>query len=202
MKFAHALFLVLAITLLCTSTIAAQERPTSYVLFKGGLYSPSNSYDLRNFNAGSTTNFDNKTGFYGGGAIGVYVLPVVAIELEGGYFESKGSPTVPPGETRLIVVPVVLTGKVLLPLGLFEPFAELGAGAYIAKLETDSNTGTLSDTSQTAFGFHAGGGVNVNFSQSFFVQLEGRYLWSNPSFGGQPVKLNGFLATGGLGLRF
>jgi hypothetical protein len=35
-----------------------------------------------------------------------------------------------------------------------------------------------------------------------FLGVEGRYLWAKPSFGGQDVELNGFTATGNLGLRF
>ena len=31
---------------------------------------------------------------------------------------------------------------------------------------------------------------------------EGRYLWANPSFDGEHIKLNGFTTTANLGLRF
>lgn len=202
MKCASALFTVLVAALLGGALPALALEPTSYVLFKGGLYSPGNSYDLSGFSTGGTTHIDSRSGFYGGGAIGVYILPFLAVEVEGGYLESKGSQSATPGATKVRAIPVVATCKVLLPLGHFEPFGEVGAGVYISRLDVENNTGTLTDTSNTTFGYHAGGGVNINFSQNFFVQLEGRYIWAEPSFGGQAVKLDGLLATGGLGLRF
>ncbi len=202
MKCASALFAVLMVLLNGALPAVAQEKPANYVLFKGGLYSPRHSYDLGGFNASGTTHIDSRNGFYVGGAIGICILPAVAVELEGGYLESKGSPSATAGDVKVRAFPVVATGKVLLPLGPIEPFGEIGAGVYISRLDVANNTGTLGDTSNTTFGYHAGGGVNVNFSQGFFVQLEGRYIWAKPSFGGQAVRLDGLLATGGLGLRF
>lgn len=206
MKRESALILVLAAALIGITpppALAAEaQKFTNYLVLKGGIYSPSQSFDLNNFNGGSTTHLDSESGFNGEAAIGAYVFPFLAIELGGGYFESKGTPAVPPGETKLKVFPVVATGKALLPLGWIEPYGELGIGAYIADLEVSGNLGSFTGATKVAFGVHAGGGVNVNFSQSFFMGVEGRYLWAEPSFGGQDIKLDGFTTTVNLGYRF
>jgi hypothetical protein len=35
-----------------------------------------------------------------------------------------------------------------------------------------------------------------------FLGLEGKYLWAKPSFGGQDIKIDGFITTANLGVRF
>jgi hypothetical protein len=37
---------------------------------------------------------------------------------------------------------------------------------------------------------HAGGGINVNVSPTLFVGAEGRYVWADPSIGGERIQLN------------
>ena len=203
-----------AITTTPPSTPATQENPantsqeptskkhTSYVVLKGGIYSPSMSYELENFNAGNRTELDSKTGFDGEVAIGHYFLPILAVELGAGYFESKGSPAAEPGSTKLQVVPVLATGKVLLPLGPVEIYGEFGIGAYFTQLEVEGNIGSFSGSSEVTYGLHAGAGVNFNITDIIFLGVEGRYLWAKPSFGGQDVKLDGFTTTADLGFRF
>ncbi len=93
-------------------------------MIKGGIYSPSDSYDLDNFNNGSTSRLDTKTGFNGELAFGHYFLPIFGIELGAGYFESKGSPAAEPGSTKLKVIPVLASAKVFLPLGPIQPYGE------------------------------------------------------------------------------
>lgn len=195
-------FLVFAVALISiTSPASAQETPANYLMFKGGIYSPSESHDLDNFNAGNTTRLDSKTGFAGEIAIGHYFLPILAIELGAGYFESKGSPATPPGEAKLKVVPVVATGKVLLPIGIFEPYGLFGIGAYITDLDVSGNLGNFQGSTEITYGLHAGAGFNINFS-NMFLGLEGKYLWAEPSFGGQDIKLDGFITTADIGFRF
>jgi len=203
-KTAMSLFLLASVALVGMSTRAhaADENPANYVLLKGGVYSPSLSHNLNDFNAGNREHLDSKTGFAGEVAVGHYFLPMLAVELGGGYFESKGSPATAPGETRLKVVPLVATGKLLLPLGPFEPYGLFGIGAYITKLDVDGNTGGFHGSTDVTYGLHAGAGFNINFSKAVFVGAEGKYLWADPSFGGQHVKLDGFVATADLGFRF
>ncbi|MBU0483616.1 MAG: porin family protein [Proteobacteria bacterium] len=203
MKKSSVMTIVLATTLTGIITPAfAAENPANYLMIKAGVYSPSSSHDLNDFNGGSRTRLDSETGFAGEIAAGHYFLPMVALELGAGYFQSEGSAAAQPGETKLKVVPVTLSGKVLLPLGMFEPYGLLGVGAYITDLDVSGNTGNFSGSSETSFGLHAGGGVNLNFNKEMFVGLEGKYLWSKPSFGGQDIDLDGFITTVNLGFRY
>lgn len=201
MKKTNLLLLSLTTVLIAASSSYA-ELPKDYVAIKAGVYSPSSSHDIDNFNAGNRTHLDSKTGFAGEIAAGHYFLPMVALELGAGYFESKGSPNAQPGETKLQVVPVTATGKVLLPLGIFEPYGLFGIGAYITNLKVSNNTGTLGGSTEVTYGLHAGAGLNLNFQENMFVGLEGKYFWADPSFGGEHIKLDGFLTTAVVGFRY
>jgi opacity protein-like surface antigen len=201
MKIVNVLFLVVTVALLgITSPVAAQSA--NYLVLKGGIYSPSTSYDLDNFNGGNTTRLDSKTGFAGEIAVGHYFLPMFAMELGVGYFESKGSPAALPGEAKLKVVPVTATGKILFPMGPFEPYGLLGIGAYISDLDVSGDSSDFRGSSDVTYGLHAGAGFNLNLQNNMFVGLEGKYLWAEPSFGGQDIELDGFVTTANLGLRF
>ncbi len=195
------LFFAVALTGIA-ATAFADDKPSNYIVFKGGVYSPSKSYDISNFNNGNTSHLDSKTGFDGEFGIGHYIMPMLAIELGSGYFESKATPASELGEIKLKVIPVLATAKVVLPMGPIEPYGEAGVGAYFTKLVANSNLGTFSDSSKTTYGFHAGAGLNINITQSAFIGVEGRYLWATSTFGGQDVKLDGFTATADLGFRF
>ena len=203
MKKTNIPLLILAVTLISiTHSASAGDLPSDYVTLKGGIYSPSKSHDLDAFNAGNRTNLDSKTGFAGEIAVGHYFLPMVALELGAGYFESKGSPATPPGDVMLKVVPLIATGKVLLPMGPFEPYGLFGIGAYITDLKTNNNTGTLHGSTEVTYGLHAGAGININFQENMFVGVEGKYLWANPSFGGEHIRLDGFITTAVIGFRY
>jgi outer membrane protein W len=202
MKKTNLLLLSLTIAAISTATSAFAELPADYVALKAGVYSPSSSHDIDTFNAGNRTHLDSKTGFAGEIVAGHYFLPMVAMELGVGYFESKGSPDAQPGETKLKVVPIIVTGKALLPLGIFEPYGLFGIGAYITDLKVSNNTGALGGSTEVTYGLHAGAGVNINFQENMFVGVEGKYLWADPSFGGQHLKLDGFLTTAVVGFRY
>lgn len=192
-----------AVILVCiATTVSASDKPSNYLVLKGGIYSPSEEYDLDNFNGDNRSRLDPKTGFDGEIALGHYFLPVLALELGAGYFESKGSPSAEPGETRLKVVPVLATAKALLPMGPIEPYGEFGIGAYFTKLDVDGNLSSFDGSSKVTYGLHAGVGLNINLTDVFFLGAEGRYLWAKPSYGGQDVKINGFTTTANLGFRF
>jgi outer membrane protein W len=196
------------ITLLATAALgiaslaSAADTPANYVALKAGVYSPSASHDIDTFNAGNRTHLDSKTGFAGEVAFGHYILPMVALELGAGYFESKGSPATPPGDLKLKVVPLVATGKVLLPLGPLEPYGLFGIGAYVTSLDVSNNTSTMKSSTEVTYGLHAGVGLNINLQENMFFGVEGKYLWAEPSFGGEHLKLDGFIANAVVGFRY
>lgn len=203
MKTTIARLLVLSVVLAGVApSIATAEKPSNYVAFKGGIYSPSKTFEVENVNAGRTDRFDSKTGPAGEVAIGHYFMPMLAAELGAGYFESKGSGAAGSGDAKLKVVPVTLTAKGLLPMGPVEPYGEFGIGAYTSKFDISGNNESFSGSTKTAFGLHAGAGVNVNLGETTFLGAEGRYIWAKPSFGGQDIKLDGFTLTANLGFRF
>jgi opacity protein-like surface antigen len=88
----------------------------------------------------------------------------------------------------------------------------VGIGAYFSSLDVSNNGNSFSGNS--TFGIHAGAGIDVPVSETVFVGAEGRYVWADPSFGEQPIRindvdysldgftLNGFTLTLGVGLRF
>ncbi len=197
MKRPPVLFLVFAFILVVMApSVSLAANLPSYFVLKGGLYSPSKDFDI------GATHFELDDGFVAELAVGHYIVPFFAAELGVGYFESKASPAVPPGETKFKVVPVTLTGKVLFPFGPIEPYGEFGIGGYITKAEVEGTIGNFTGSTKGAFGLHAGGGVNFNITPNVFLGAEGRYLWAKPSFGGQDIKLDGFTVTGNLGFRF
>ncbi|PKN12375.1 MAG: hypothetical protein CVU69_07780 [Deltaproteobacteria bacterium HGW-Deltaproteobacteria-4] len=202
MKKTTVLLLVLAGALIgFTPQAKAAAGEGNYLALKGGIYSPSSSYDLDNFNAGDREHIDSKSGFAGEVAVGHYILPILAVEFGVGYFESEGSPLASPGETKLTVVPLLATGKILLPLGWIEPYGLFGIGAYISDLDVNDNSGDVEGSTEITYGLHAGAGVNFNLQDNLFVGLEGKYLWAEPSFGGQHIELDGFVTTAAIGFR-
>jgi opacity protein-like surface antigen len=171
-----------------------QERQ-DYIIVKGGVYSPTGGLDDLNFG----------TGFNGEVAWGHYFSPNFALEVGAGYFESDD----------LRVVPFLATGKALYPTGNWELFAELGVGAYFAKLNGTLNNPALGiivyNEDDAVFGLSLGFGVNYNITEEFFLGIGGKYLLtSDAEFGGfatsGPAKLetelDGYIVTGVFGFRF
>lgn len=201
-----ALLVITAALILLPSLSLAEpvsEKNDDYFVLKGGYYFPSTHFGLNDFtNSTTRTELERKNGFDGELAYGHYFFPFFGLEFGAGYFESKAAPAAEPGETRLKVVPVQLSAKFFLPLGVIEPYAEAGIGAYFTKFEVHGNLGSFSGSSDTTYGVHGGLGLNINFTDTFFLGLEGRYIRVKPEFGGQPVRLDGYTTTANLGFRF
>ncbi len=204
-KEALLLLILFSIAIMLPATLAAaeSEKNDDYFVLKGGYYYPSPRLSLNDFeDPGTRSQLESKNGFDGEIAIGHYFIPIFGIEFGAGYFESKAAPPAEPGQTRLKVVPVQLSGKLFLPLGPLEPYAEAGIGAYFTKLEVHGNLGSFSGDSKVTYGIHWGAGLNINLTDTFFIGLEGRYIKAKPEFGGQPVRLDGYTATLNLGFRY
>lgn len=188
----------------------------SYVEFKGGIYSPSAFFDLSNVDVSTTFDGDMGTGFDGEIAFGHYLMPSFSLEMGLGFFKGMGSlqseSAAGTQEANFNVVPLIGSAKLLVPIGAFHPYGELGIGAYFTKVTVSDNMNTFSGC--TTFGIHTGAGFNVHLSPKVFLGLEGRYVWANPSLGGETIKLNdteytlngfklnGFTTTLGVGFSF
>lgn len=210
-----ALFLLVAFSVPgLASQASSSVKAGSYMAIKGGIYSPSASFNLKNVGISNDTfNADTKAGFDGEIAIGHYVLPTLALELGAGYFKGKGSFKITSvHDMKFDVIPVVVSAKAFVPIGLLDPYGEVGLGAYFTKVKVADNLNTFSGT--TTFGLHAGAGLNINIAPNAFLGFEGRYVTANPSFGNQKIrlndteyalngfKLNGFTTTVALGFGF
>ena len=221
MKLQRSLLLVVALGIASfASTAFAQEsvekpKKTSYVAFKGGIYSPSADFNVDNLNVETTFDGNTETGVDAELAFGHYFLPTVVLELGAGYFKAKG--TFDTGsnvrsDLEFNVIPVILSGKFMIPIGSVSPYGEAGIGAYFSSLDVSNNGNSFSGTS--TFGIHAGAGIDVPVGETVFLGAEGRYVWADPSFGDQTIKindteysldgfkLNGFTLTAVVGFRF
>jgi outer membrane protein W len=216
MRCGLSLLAIFAVIALAPRASQAQ-RLGSYVTLKGGIYSPSAAFNLSNIDIETTFQGDTKTGVDGEIAVGHYFLPTLALELGVGYFKGTGSieatiPTQPRHQVDFNVVPLILSAKALIPVGVVDPYGELGIGAYFTSVNVSDNLNTFNGS--TTFGLHAGAGMNVNVSRNVFLGLEERYVWANPSFGNQTInlnhtdyalngfELNGFTSTFALGYSF
>ena len=173
-----------------------------YIVLKAGIYKPA-SNDLSGFDAG----------FNGEAAIGHYFNPYFATELGVGYltssYSSSSDPFAGTGSKKfdLIVIPVTLALKAIYPVDRFEFYALGGAGAYFAKAKLDTMY-----SNATAFGGFLGGGVNFNFDRNWFfndtwfIGVEGKYLWARPSFSflgtDLSASIDGWTVTGNVGYKF
>jgi len=187
-----SLLLILGATAFAPN-VSGAGRLGSYLALKGGIYSPSATFNISNVDVETTFDGDTQTGVDGELAIGHYFLPTLALELGVGYFKGKGTfdaenATVTPRKMDFNVVPVIVSAKALIPAGRVDPYGELGIGAYFTDFNVADNLNTFNGT--TTFGIHTGAGLNVNVSQNVFVGVEGRYVWADPSFGDEKIKLN------------
>ena len=176
-------FAALAVSILCTLAFAAHPPEAltgdSYLLVKGGAYSPEAS-DLNNYSTGANVEV----------AAGHYFLPFLSGELGFGYFESSNGPY------KLEVYPATLAARLRLPLPIVKPYAILGGGAYFTTLDTP--VGSKDDTT---FGYFAGAGVDFKIT-FLLLNIEAKYLWAQPSFSGIDTTIDGVVVTAGLGLEF
>jgi opacity protein-like surface antigen len=177
-------FAALAVSILCTLAFAVHPSEAvsgdSYLLVKGGAYSPEAS-DLNNFSTGANAEV----------AVGHYFMPFLSGELGFGYFESKN------GSSKLTVYPATVAARLRLPLPVVKPYAILGGGAYFTTLDTPSS-GSMSNT---AYGYFAGAGVDFKITV-LLLNIEAKYLWAQPNFAGIDTKIDGVVVTAGIGLEF
>lgn len=217
------LWFLLMVTLVLIPLYAFAEKPSNYILVKGGMYSPQEEdFDLGLKDAG----FDVGTNFSGEIAFGHYYGKNFAVELGVGYFGADDSLsfadfTIPLSASINVdttVIPVTLSGKLIAPIGNLELYGIGGIGVYFASIDIDASlddptglifgfpiSGSVSDSSSdTAFGFHLGVGASVDISQSFFLGAEGKYLWAEAKSDllEEDLTFDGFQITGNIGYRF
>jgi hypothetical protein len=165
--------------MLAVAPAAAEVK--SYFDVKGGYFGPTEKF--QNETLDGNTYWEIAGGFdwwFFGAELGV------------GYMQAHNSLVDVKG------VPVLLSGKLQLPILFFVPYVKVGVGAYF--FDAESRTGKGSDT-DVAFGYQ--GGVGIDFRLGPVVLgIEGKYMAVEPSFNFGTVKMEGVAVTGNLGFRF
>jgi hypothetical protein len=183
----------------------AENMSPSYVVLKGGIYSPQND-GFKNFDTG----FNGEVGF------GHYFNQYVALEVGSGYFKTRSTGDlgleISSAEATLDfnVVPATAAFKVIIPIGIFELYGIGGGGAYFlwtdTKVSTDNRTsGSSGNYNQTLWGGFAGAGASIKIAPNVFLGLEGKYLWTSAlkiNDIDTNINLNGILATFNIGFLF
>jgi hypothetical protein len=197
--------ILLCFILVLSFPVHADSRNPSYLVLKGGIYSPQND---------KIKNFD--TGFNGEFAFGQYFNKYFALEGASGYFKTratqKGRFEISSAQATLDVnvVPLTLALKGIIPIGIFELYGIGGGGAYFlwtdSQISTDSRSSSSSDKyNQTLGGGFLGAGASLKITPNFFIGLEGKYLWTSTftiNNIGTDINLNGWIATFNLGFLF
>jgi opacity protein-like surface antigen len=198
-------FLVLSMSLIGMTGVQtanaqpASEKYPSYSVIKGGYYYPTEPISIDEF---GDIDFDRETGFNGEIAFGHHYGPVFGTEFGIGYFETRRFPGIGPGRTRVESLPLLLSAKLFVPLGPIEPYGEIGIGAYFSKLEVEGEAGGSRAFREVDWGPHAGLGLNLNVTDTFYLGLEGRYRWVKPEYDGLTARLDGYTATLNVGFRY
>ena len=183
----------------------ADGRNPTYLVLKGGIYSPQND---------KLDKFD--TGFNGELAFGHYFNRNLAVEIASGFFETRATKDARFGISSaqatldINVVPLTVALKGIIPLDIWELYGIGGGGAYFlwtdSKVSTDSRSSSSSDKyNQTLGGGFLGVGASVKVSPTVFLGLEGKYLWTSALTVNNidtNTNLNGFIATFNLGFLF
>ena len=198
-------FIVLCFVLGLSFPAHADGRNPTYLVLKGGIYSPQND---------KLDKFD--TGFNGELAFGHYFNRNLAGEIASGFFETRATRNASSGISSaqatldINVVPLTVALKGIIPLDIWELYGIGGGGAYFlwtdSKVSTDSRSSSSSDKyNQTLGGGFLGVGASVKVSPTVFLGLEGKYLWTSALTVKNidtDTNLNGFIATFNLGFLF
>ncbi len=137
---------------------------------------------------------------------GLFGLQLSVGYLTSGTTNTTGAVTT---QTGVNAVPILLLGRIRLPLGFMAPYVEVGAGVAIAS----ANFLGIEQSSSTQPGFEAvgGGGVDLYFGP-VLVGAEVRFIWLTPSFffsesppfdvKSQSLNLSGITLAAYVGYRF
>ena len=163
------------------AVVPAAAEVKSYFMLKGGYLAPIEKYENESLDGNAYWEIAGGFDWWLFGA-----------ELGVGYMQS---------DNRLVdikAVPVLLSGKLQIPILFFVPYAKAGVGAYF--FDADSKVRERSDK-DVAYGYH--GEVGIDFRLGPVVLgIEGKYMAVEPSFDFGKVKMDGVAVTGNIGLRF
>ena len=164
--------------------VVPDSANAGYTVVKGGYFSPSSGGGFQNTNMNGNTYWEI--------AGGSDFLGFFGVEFGVGYLQSQNN------LIDIYSVPVMLSGKVQLPILFFVPYLKAGGGAYYT--HGSAKIGLGSDSSWD-WGYQAGGGIDFKLGP-VILGVEAKYISVNTSLGLGNVKLEGVITTGNIGLRF
>ena len=125
------------------------------------------------------------------GVYGRYILNNVALEGSVGYYSADYSY----GEQT--VWPVSFSIKAGIPLDRFFPYGIAGVDVHFIDADQDGRS-----DSDTATGYHVGGGVEFSLSRNVYAGFEYRYTFMETTLFGEEHDLDGGEGAFTLGFRF
>ncbi|MFH1148049.1 MAG: outer membrane beta-barrel protein [Pseudomonadota bacterium] len=133
------------------------------------------------------------SGAYFDVGIGSNVAANLAIEGTIGVYSADG-----PGD--VVVLPVTVGARVVIPTRTLEPYAGAGVGFYHVDVEQDSPRRI--DDSDLTIGAYGMLGVDAWMTPKIALNIEGKYHWAEPSLSGYDVKVSGWMLTLGVRVGF
>ena len=190
-----------------------QPDPSNYFILKGGAFWPKG--DLKNAGLG--------TGFDGELAYGLRLFKYAALEFGSGYLNLSKTVRVANSDfgpyndkVTVYAIPLTVAFKPIIPITKqFEVFGLIGGGGYY--INDGHNINVPGEGSvkyhghSVTYGGFAGAGVNYNFTRSWFIGLEGKYMstarptYTTNVFGERftyNFRTEGWIGTFNIGYRF
>ena len=177
------LLCLLSVFLLIVSAnpVFSDILPKGYLALKGGYFSPTG--DFSGDKLSGTPYWELAGGFNWG---------ILGAELGVGYLKAENS------LVEIKTVPILLSGKLQIPILFLAPYARGGVGAYYSELDPKSGEGKGGVWSA---GYHGGLGIDFRIGP-VLLGIEGTYLATKPNFNVGEVTLDGVIVTGNVGFRF
>ncbi len=183
-KHAMAGLIVVIVGIMLAVVPASADASDSYLVFKGGYFSPSSGGRFQNVDLDGNTYWEI--------AGGSDFMRFFGTELSVGYLQSDNS------RIDVYSIPVMLSVKVQFPIVFFVPYLKAGGGGFYT--HGSSRIGEGSDSSWD-WGYQAGGGIDFRLGP-VVLGIEAKYIAVNASFKMGDAKLEGVVTTGNLGFRF
>jgi hypothetical protein len=159
----------------------------TYFFGQVGFFDPNNDADgLRGYSSGY--NF--------GVGIGSRVSPHLAVE---GMFGAFGADR---GPNEVLVIPVTIGARLILPSPVMEPYIGGGVGLYFADLDEPTVGPAFIDDSDTTLGGYFSLGIDAWLNPRTALNFEGKYHVAEPRFEGIDVDVSGWTLSLGVRVSF
>ncbi|MBN1271895.1 MAG: outer membrane beta-barrel protein [Candidatus Aminicenantes bacterium] len=134
-------------------------------------------------------------GFMFGGGLGVRIINLVEIWVDGSYFSKTGELTYTGEETKITLFPIGVEGRVFLPLSVVKLYGGAGLAYYNFK---ESNI--LGEVEKSALGVRFKAGVVIELPVKLSIDVFGGYSLCKMTPVAIEIDVGGIEA--GLGLRY